>query len=77
MTQANIWGGIFTPATPNGRFGYTALADTMSAEAGTDFNGPTGLARTYGRLDYPCHTGGTTLNMWISQSELMESTRAN
>ena len=35
-------------------------------------HGPTAAARSYGKLDFPAYTNGTLLNMWISQSELIE-----
>ena len=31
-----------------------------------------GAAWSYGKLDFPAYTNGTLLNMWISQSELIE-----
>lgn len=72
MVQANVGFGAMTGATPNGRFANKPTADTMSAEQHTDVNGPTAAARSYGKLDYDCYTNGTLLNMWISQSELIQ-----
>lgn len=48
------------------------LSDTMSATQQADTHGPTAAARSYGKLDFPAYTNGTLLNMWISQSELIE-----
>ncbi|MFQ9411057.1 MAG: hypothetical protein ACLR1T_08515 [Evtepia gabavorous] len=44
----------------------------MSATQQADTHGPTAAARSYGKLDFPAYTNGTLLNMWISQSELIE-----
>ena len=48
--------------------GYGAMSATQQA----DTHGPTAAARSYGKLDFPAYTNGTLLNMWISQSELIE-----
>ena len=67
MVQSNVGYGAMTGATPNGRLAGMPLSDTMSAT-----HGPTAAARSYGKLDFPAYTNGTLLNMWISQSELIE-----
>lgn len=72
MVQSNVGYGAMTGATPNGRLAGMPLSDTMSATQQADTNGPTAAARSYGKLDFPAYTNGTLLNMWISQSELME-----
>ena len=41
-------------------------------EKSSTCSGPTAAARSYGKLDFPAYTNGTLLNMWISQSELIE-----
>lgn len=72
MVQSNVGYGAMTGATPNGRLAGMPLSDTMSATQQADTNGPTAAARSYGKLDFPAYTNGTLLNMWISQTELME-----
>ena len=72
MVQSNVGYGAMTGATPNGRLAGMPLSDTMSATQQADTHGPTAAARRYGKLDFPAYTNGTLLNMWISQSELIE-----
>ena len=72
MVQSNVGYGAMTGATPNGRLAGMPLSDTMSATQQADTHGPTAAARSYGKLDLPAYTNGTLLNMWISQSELIE-----
>jgi formate C-acetyltransferase len=72
MVQSNVGYGAMTGATPNGRLAGMPLSDTMSATQQADISGPTAAARSYGKLDFGAYTNGTLLNMWISQSELME-----
>ena len=72
MVQSNVGYGAMTGATPNGRLAGMPLSDTMSATQQADPHGPTAAARSYGKLDFPAYTNGTLLNMWISQSELIE-----
>ena len=72
MVQSNVGYGAMTGATPNGRLAGMPISDTMSATQQADTNGPTAAARSYGKLDFPAYTNGTLLNMWISQSELMQ-----
>ena len=72
MVQSNVGYGAMTGATPNGRLAGMPLSDTMSATQQADTPGPTAAARSYGKLDFPAYTNGTLLNMWISQSELIE-----
>lgn len=72
MVQSNVGYGAMTGATPNGRLAGMPLSDTMSATQQADTRGPTAAARSYGKLDFPAYTNGTLLNMWISQSELIE-----
>ena len=72
MVQSNVGYGAMTGATPNGRLAGMPLSDTMSATQQADTHGPTAAARSYGELDFPAYTNGTLLNMWISQSELIE-----
>lgn len=72
MVQSNVGYGAMTGATPNGRLAKMPISDTMSATQQADRNGPTAAARSYGKLDYSLYTNGTLLNMWISQSEMME-----
>ena len=72
MVQSNVGYGAMTGATPNGRLAGLPLSDTMSATQQADTHGPTAAARSYGKLDFPAYTNGTLLNMWISQSELIE-----
>ncbi len=72
MVQSNVGYGAMTGATPNGRLAGMPLSDTMSATQQADTNGPTAAARSYGKLDFPAYTNGTLLNMWISQTELLE-----
>lgn len=72
MVQFNVGYGAMTGATPNGRLAGMPLSDTMSATQQADTHGPTAAARSYGKLDFPAYTNGTLLNMWISQSELIE-----
>ena len=72
MVQSNVGYGAMTGATPNGRLVGMPLSDTMSATQQADTHGPTAAARSYGKLDFPAYTNGTLLNMWISQSELIE-----
>ncbi len=75
MVQSNVGYGAMTGATPNGRLAGTPISDTMSATQQADRSGPTAAARSYGKLDFGVYTNGTLLNMWISQSEMMEPTR--
>lgn len=72
MVQSNVGYGAMTGATPNGRLAGKPLSDTMSASQQADVNGPTAAARSYGKLDFPVYTNGTLLNMWLSQSEMLE-----
>ena len=72
MVQSNVGYGAMTGATPNGRLAGMPISDTMSATQQADTHGPTAAARSYGKLDFPAYTNGTLLNMWISQSELLE-----
>ena len=72
MVQSNVGYGAMTGATPNGRLAGMPLSDTRSAPQQADTHGPTAAARSYGKLDFPAYTNGTLLNMWISQSELIE-----
>ena len=72
MVQSNVGYGAMTGATPNGRLAGMPLSDTMSATQQADTHGPTAEARSYGKMDFPAYTNGTLLNMWISQSELIE-----
>lgn len=72
IVQSNVGYGAMTGATPNGRLAGMPLSDTMSATQQADTHGPTAAARSYGKLDFPAYTNGTLLNMWISQSELIE-----
>ena len=72
MVQSNVGYGAMAGATPNGRLAGMPLSDTMSATQQADTHGPTAAARSYGKLDFPAYTNGTLLNMWISQSELIE-----
>ena len=72
MVQSNVGYGAMTGATPNGRLAGTPISDTMSASQQADTNGPLAAARSYGKLDYTKYSNGTLLNMWISQSEMME-----
>ena len=72
LVQSNVGYGAMTGATPNGRLAGMPLSDTMSATQQADTHGPTAAARSYGKLDFPAYTNGTLLNMWISQSELIE-----
>lgn len=72
MVQSNVGYGAMTGATPDGRLAGMPLSDTMSATQQADTHGPTAAARSYGKLDFPAYTNGTLLNMWISQSELIE-----
>ena len=72
MVQSNVGYGAMTGATPNGRLAGMPLSDTMSATQQADTHGPTAAARSYGKPDFPAYTNGTLLNMWISQSELIE-----
>ena len=72
MVQSNVGYGAMTGATPNGRLAGMPLSDTMSATQQADTHGPTAAARAWGKLDFPAYTNGTLLNMWISQSELIE-----
>ncbi len=72
MVQSNVGYGAMTGATPNGRLAGQPTSDTMSASQQADTNGPAAAARSYGKLDYTKYSNGTLLNMWISQSEMME-----
>jgi formate C-acetyltransferase len=72
MVQSNVGYGAMTGATPNGRLAGQPTSDTMSASQQADTNGPLAAARSYGKLDYTKYSNGTLLNMWISQSEMME-----
>lgn len=72
MVQSNVGYGAMTGATPNGRVAGMPISDTMSATQQADTNGPTAAARSYGKLDFGAYTNGTLLNMWVSQSEMME-----
>lgn len=72
MVQSNVGYGAMTGATPNGRLAGMPISDTMSASQQADTNGPTAAARSYGKLDYGAYSNGTLLNMWISQSEMIE-----
>lgn len=72
MVQSNVGYGAMTGATPNGRLAGQPISDTMSASQQADTNGPLAAARSYGKLDYSKFSNGTLLNMWISQSEMME-----
>lgn len=72
MVQSNVGYGAMTGATPNGRLAGMPISDTMSASQQADTNGPTAAARSYGKLDCAAYTNGTLLNMWISQSEMMQ-----
>ena len=72
MVQSNVGYGAMTGATPNGRLAGQPTSDTMSASQQADTNGPLAAARSYGKLDYTKYANGTLLNMWISQSEMME-----
>lgn len=72
MVQSNVGYGAMTGATPNGRLAGMPLSDTMSASQQADTHGPLAAARSYGKLDYTKYSNGTLLNMWISQSEMME-----
>ncbi|OUO59606.1 MULTISPECIES: pyruvate formate lyase family protein [Collinsella] len=72
MVQSNVGYGAMTGATPNGRLAGAPISDTMSASQQADTHGPLAAARSYGKLDYTKYSNGTLLNMWISQSEMME-----
>lgn len=72
MVQSNVGYGAMTGATPNGRLAGMPISDTMSASQQADTHGPTVAARSYGKLDFPAYTNGTLLNMWVSQSEMVE-----
>lgn len=72
MVQSNVGYGAMTGATPNGRLAGMPISDTMSATQQADTNGPTAAARSYGKLDFGAYTNGTLLNMWISQTEMVE-----
>lgn len=76
MVQSNVGYGAMTGATPNGRLAGKPTSDTMSATQQADTHGPTAAARSYGKLDYTMYRNGTLLNMWISQSEMMEAPKA-
>lgn len=73
MVQSNVGYGAMTGATPDGRLAGMPISDTMSASQQADKNGPTAAARSYAKLDYPVYSNGTLLNMWISNSELIDS----
>ena len=72
MVQSNVGYGAMTGATPHGCLAGQPTSDTMSASQQADTNGPLAAARSYGKLDYTKYSNGTLLNMWISQSEMME-----
>lgn len=72
MVQSNVGYGAMTGATPNGRLAGAPISDTMSASQQADTHGPLAAARSYGKLDFTRYSNGTLLNMWISQSEMME-----
>ncbi len=72
MVQSNVGYGAMTGATPNGRLAGMPISDTMSATQQADTHGPTAAARSYGKLDYGAYSNGTLLNMWISQTEMVE-----
>ena len=72
MTGIVGGGGLGKLAPPNGRLAGMPISDTMSATQQADTHGPTAAARSYGKLDYGAYSNGTLLNMWISQTEMIE-----
>jgi len=61
--SANVLLGGQTGPTPDGRLGYTPVADGVSPAAGRDTNGPTASCNSVSHLDHFIASNGTLFNM--------------
>ena len=69
--------GVLTGALPSGRKSRTALTDaTVSAQPGTDRNGPTALAKSAAKAIDTVKYGGNHLNMKFHPSALKDASAA-
>ena len=68
--SANVPMGAQTPATPDGRYAGTPVADGVSPSAGRDINGPTASANSVATLDHGIASNGTLFNMKFHPSAL-------
>ena len=59
---SNVGLGYTTPATPDGRYAKTPLADGVSPSHGFDSSGPTAVLKSATKLDYVRATNGVQLN---------------
>ncbi len=68
--SANVPLGAQTPASPDGRYAFTPIADGVSPTAGRDVNGPTASANSVSKLDHGIASNGTLFNMKFHPSAL-------
>jgi formate C-acetyltransferase len=64
--------GLEVGALPSGRLAWNPLADGVSPNAGTDFNGPTSVIKSVSKLPHDRFVQGTLLNMKV-EPDFLES----
>ena len=70
--SANVPMGGVIGATPDGRKAGHALADVESAAHGTDKHGPTAIVRSASKIEHKYMSGGSLLNIRISESSFKQ-----
>jgi formate C-acetyltransferase len=60
---AHVFTGSHTKATPDGRNDWEAMPPSISAQSGTDLNGPTALLNSYAKTRADHYVGGTISNI--------------
>ena len=66
--QYYMFGGWVTGALPSGRKAWQPLSDAWSPCAGCDFNGPTAILSSMGKINHAELTAGVTLNLRFDPS---------
>lgn len=71
--SSNVPAGAIVPATPDGRYAWTPLAEGSSPSSGSDSAGPTAVFRSIARLPTDRILGGVLLNQKVAPAMLEES----
>jgi len=70
--SANVPSGAVVPATPDGRFAFTPVAEGSSPSSGTDLLGPTAVFKSVSKLPTHKIMGGVLLNQKLSPAAIQK-----
>ena len=68
--SANVPSGAVVPATPDGRFAFSPVAEGSSPSSGTDLLGPTAVFKSVSKLPTEKIMGGVLLNQKLSPAAI-------